>query len=135
MILFGKGKFFDKIEDLIRKNLVKFPKIYALITGTAAILSWIAIWKMTDQFITGDEIRGGFEWLKVIIIGVIGILALLLTGAFINLFGDNEIIEKTLKKDELLLQKEENEIKYILNEIELVKQELQKINERLSGTR
>lgn len=101
--------FFDKAEDRVRHKLTHYPKFYALISGLLTILVWFSIWGFASNALRlQNTIEGVEAWIGISVLILIGIGGLMLTGGFVNLFGDKESIEKTIEEEAELMKKEEN---------------------------
>ena len=48
-------KFFDKLEDVIRGHLSRFPILYGMLAGIGIVLFWRGVWHTADEyaFMTG----------------------------------------------------------------------------------
>lgn len=130
--------FFDKLEDHVRHKLAHYPKFYALVSGVATIVAWVSVWGIVSNVIQIENNINGAQWFMLLTVAAVSIGTLLITGAFINLFGDREVIEKTLEEEEKLIKKEEGlveeekiKVSEIGKEIKEIKEELRKINEKL----
>ncbi len=93
-------KFFDKLEDKIRKRLSRQPIIYALIGSIGIILIWRGIWLVADDL----NIPG---WLSALS----GIAITMITGLFVSFFIGDRIIISGIKEEKRIDEKTEEEIK------------------------
>lgn len=116
-------KFFDKLEDKIRKKLSRRPIIYAFIGSVGIILLWRGIWYLADDF--------GLSGLAS---AIAGIIILLLIGLFVSFFIGSEIIISGIKQEKRLEEKTEEEIraeavslKYIKSDLEEIKKQIKEI--------
>jgi len=116
-------KFFDKLEDKIRKRLSKRPIIYAFIGSIGIVLLWRGIWMTADMF---DFMTGSVSI-------IIGLAIALLIGLFVSFFVGEQIIisglkeeKRTDEKTEEEIKKEEASLKEIKKDIEEIKQILKK---------
>lgn len=114
-------KFFDKLEDKIRRKLSRRPVVYALIGSIGIILLWRGVWLTADQFVfmTGPVSM------------IIGILILLLIGLFVSFFVGEQIIISGLKEEKRLDEKTEKEIRQEEITLREIKRELEEIKEHL----
>lgn len=112
--------FFDKVEDVVRGRLSKYPIMYAVIAGVLVVLFWRGIWHTGDLL----EQKGGF--LGFLFSGPISLILstvfLLLTGVFVSEFVGEMLILSGLKKEKKLVDKTEDEIIQEKKEIESIDQ-------------
>lgn len=120
-------KFFDKLEDKIRKRLSRRPIIYAFIGSVGIILLWRGVWIMADSF--------SLSGLMSIIIGV---LILLLTGLFVSFFVGEQIIISGIKEEKRIDEKTEEEIKkeevglrHLREDLEEIKKEIKEVDKKI----
>lgn len=120
-------KFFDKLEDKIRKRLSRRPIIYAFIGSVGIILLWRGVWIMADSF--------SLSGLMSIIIGV---LILLLTGLFVSFFVGEQIIISGIKEEKRIDEKTEEEIKkeevglrHVREDLEEIKKEIKEVDKKI----
>jgi UPF0716 family protein affecting phage T7 exclusion len=116
-------KFFDKLEDKIRKRLSRKPLIYALVGSIGIILLWRGVWMLADAL----QMPG---WVSA----ALGLLILLSIGLFVSFFVGEQIIISGIKKEKRIDEKTEEEIKKeettlseLHEDIEKIKKELEKI--------
>lgn len=114
-------KFFDKLEDKIRKKLSRYPIFYALIGSIGIILLWRGIWMIADDF-----------GLNGLISSILGIVILLLIGLFVSFFVGSEIIVSGIKAEKRIDQKTEEEIKKETSSLKYIKEKLNSINKQLN---
>lgn len=139
-------KFFDKLEDKVRRWLSHFPIFYAIIGGTGIILFWRGIWHLADYLSIVYIVNNGKPVstidLPSLIDGVIstfvGLIMLLMTGLFVSSFIGNHIIisglkgeKKITEKTEAEVKEEESVIKKIHDEIHLLAKRLENIEKKL----
>ena len=115
------AKFFDKLEDKIRKSLSRRPILYAFIGGTAIVLFWRGVWLTADLF----------PFLSGPVSTIISVLVLLVTGLFVSFFIGDEIIIKALRQEKKISEETEEEIKTEEITLKHIKGELDKIKEKL----
>ena len=93
-------KFFDRLEDKIRRRLSRRPLIYAFIGSIGIILIWRGIWMIADNL----NIPG---WLSVLS----GIAISMATGLFVSFFVGDTIIISGIKEEKRIDEATEEEIK------------------------
>ena len=101
-------KFFDKLEDVTRQGLSRFPIFYALIGGVFVVLFWRGVWHTADLV----EMSGGF-WADVFsgpLSTLISTSVLLLTGLLVSVFIGDRIILSGLKHEKKLAEKTEADV-------------------------
>lgn len=114
-------KFFDKLEDKIRRKLSQYPVIYAFIGSIGIILLWRGVWLTADQF--------AFMTGPVSI--TIGVIILLAIGLFVSFFVGEQIIISGLKEEKRLDEKTEREVRREEITLREIKRELEEIKEHL----
>lgn len=125
-------KKFDKLEDIIRGRLSRYPILYALVGSIGIIMLWRGIW------VIGDDLR-----LSGVESTIIGVLILLATGLFVSFFIGEQIIISGIKEEKKIDEKTEEEImldtasrhqmqKEIKGEIIKVKDELDEIKKDIT---
>ncbi len=117
-------KFFDKLEDKIRKRLSRQPVLYAFIGSIGIILLWRGIWMLADEI----KLSGAVS-------AIIGSIILMSIGLFVSFFVGSEIIISGIKQEKRTDEKTEEEIKKevitlgeIHEDIEKIKSDLKEIN-------
>lgn len=121
-------RFFDKLEDKVRRQLSRFPLVYALIGGVGVVLFWRGVWHTADEypFLTGPV----SILIGTVILGLTGVLVSTLIGNSIilaGLKGEKKIEEKTqkeLQEEEQKIDELESAIRHIEKEVEEMHQEL-----------
>lgn len=113
-------KFFDRLEDKIRKSLSASPLVYALIAGTAVVLFWRGIWETSDLI--------GLHPIASLIIGT---LVLLLSGVFVSAFIGNKIIISGLRGEKKIEEKTIEEIESEEETLNKIYRKLEKIDEEV----
>ncbi len=123
----GIIKFFDKLEDKIRRRLSRHPIIYAFIGSVGIILLWRGIWVIADPF----DPTG-------IVSLIIGILILLLTGLFVSFFIGGEIIISGIKQEKRIdekteeeIEKEEISLKRVREDLAEIKKEIEEVDKKI----
>ena len=109
--------FFDKLEDVVRGHLSKYPIVYTVIGGIAIVLFWRGVWHTADIL----QARGG--WLGAIFYAptnlVIVTVVLLMIGLFVSYFVGDTILISGIKRQKKVTDKTEREVEE--EEAELVK--------------
>jgi len=120
----GIVKFFDKLEDRVRRRLSRHPIIYAFIGSVGIILLWRGIWVVTDPFDPSG-----------IMSLILGVLILLLTGLFVSFFIGEQIIISGIKEEKRVdekteeeIQKEEFSLRQIKGDLDEIKKEIKDID-------
>lgn len=133
-------RFFDKLEDKVRRWLSRHPIWYALIGGVGIVLFWRGIWHTADYLLLryshanpnrSIDLSDAIWWDGPLSLLVGGAL-LLVIGAFVSSFIGNEIIISGLKGEKKLSEKAAKEIKSESKALAEIKRELKKISEKLN---
>ncbi len=121
-------RFFDRLEDKLRRRLSRRPIVYALVGGVGIVLFWRGVWLIADEMALGS-------WTSLIL----SVAIMLITGTFVSFFIGEEILISGLKeskradqKTEQDLKREEEEIKSIVSEIKVISQDIQEIKNKLN---
>jgi len=114
-------RFFDKLEDKIRRKLSHHPVIYAMIGSVGIILLWRGIWIMADNY----EMSG-------LVSIILGAAILLATGLFVSFFVGDRVIISGIKEEKRIDEKTEEEIRRETEEIKEIKTELKEIEKNLA---
>ena len=93
-------KFFDRLEDKIRRRLSRRPLIYAFIGSIGIILIWRGVWMIADDL----NMPG---WLSALS----GIAISMATGLFVSFFVGDKIIISGIKEEKRIDEETEEEIK------------------------
>lgn len=132
------AKFFDRLEDVIRGWLSRFPIFYALLCGAAIVLFWRGVWHTADLI----EL-GGFGWWWSFLFSapvslVTSVLFLLITGVFVSFFIGEKIILSGLKHEKKIEEKTEKEVREegavlaeIYGKLEHIEKEIKEIKEKI----
>lgn len=118
-------KFFDKLEDKIRKRLSRYPILYALIGSIGIILLWRGVW------VTADEIPLLASGPISIIVGILILLAI---GLFVSFFVGDKIIISGIKEEKRIDEKTEEEIRKETITLAQIEADIEEIKENLEGT-
>jgi mannitol-specific phosphotransferase system IIBC component len=110
-------KFFDHLEDRVRGHLSHYPIIYAFVAGIGIVLFWRGVWHTADlfAFMTGPMST------------IIGVIILLMVGAFVSFFIGDSIIIAGIKREKKLAEKTETEIETEKEELDQVRGMVKKI--------
>ena len=113
-------RFFDKLEDRIRRFLSSYPISYAFITGSAIILFWRGIWELADRL--------GLSAVASIIAGAV---LLLVSGVFVSSFIGNQIIISGIKGEKKIEEKTAEEITSEESTLGQIAQKLDKLDKKI----
>ena len=122
-------RFFDKLEDKIRRYLSQRPILYAIVGGFAVVLFWRGVWDFVDRF----------EFMTPEVSLIISILLMLATGTFVSFFIGSELLISGMRTEKRIDEKTEEEIikeeirlDHIDAEIEEIKRQTDRILNKLS---
>jgi len=110
--------FFDKLEDVVRGHLSRYPIIYTIIGGIAVVLFWRGVWHTADIL----QARGGllgwifYEPTNLVIATII----LLMIGLFVSYFVGDTILISGIKKQKKVTDKTEKEVEEEEEELERI---------------
>jgi hypothetical protein len=133
-------RFFDKLEDKVRRRLSRHPIWYAMIGGVGVVLFWRGIWHTADYLMlryvytnpnASTTDLSELIWWDGPLSLLIGTGLLLVTGAFVSNFIGNEIIISGLKGEKKLSEKAEKQIKSEARILAEIRKEVKRISERL----
>jgi len=117
-------KFFDKLEDKIRKRLSRRPILYAFIGSIGIILLWRGIWMLADEIALSGAVSA-----------ILGSIILMSIGLFVSFFVGEQIIISGIKQEKRIdekteeeIRKEETTLSEIHEDMEKIKSELEEIN-------
>jgi len=116
-------KFFDKLEDKIRKRLSKRPIVYAFIGSVGIILLWRGVWMTADMF---DFMTGPVSI-------IIGLAIALLIGLFVSFFVGDQIIISGIKEEKKIDEKTEEEIRKEEVSLKEIKRDIEEIKQILKN--
>lgn len=134
--------FFDRLEDVVRKTLSRFPIFYAFIGGIGIVIFWRGVWHTADWLMEYYFLQNldqtsmhvpGLPWWDGPLSILIGSILLLTTGVFVSNFIGNEIILSGLRGEKKLAEKTADELKTEVGAIAEIKQELAKISKKLNN--
>jgi uncharacterized protein involved in cysteine biosynthesis len=130
--------FFDKLEDVVRGHLSRFPILYTIVGGICVVLFWRGVWHTADML----QNRGGWlGWLFYEPVNLLIVIAILLvTGLFVSYFiGDTILIsglkgqKKIADKTEKEVREEEEKLEQIKNAIKEIKKEVIEVKEAVQA--
>lgn len=137
-------KFFDKLEDRVRRWFSRRAILYGFVGGVGIVLFWRGVWHTADylsaRFIFSSEIGEAGGALSTVDFGnpwdgllslIAGSAILLITGIFVSSFIGNEIIISGLRGEKKLVDKTESEIEAETNAILKIKDEIKEISASL----
>ncbi|KKQ04095.1 MAG: hypothetical protein US18_C0023G0004 [Parcubacteria group bacterium GW2011_GWB1_36_5] len=113
-------RFFDKLEDKVRRKLSYHPILYAFLGGVGVVLFWRGVWH------TADEIN-----MSSIISIIIGSIILIITGIFVSTFIGNQFIISGLVGEKKLVEKEESEIETEETKLKNLQNTLSRVEQKL----
>lgn len=131
--------FFDKLENRIRSWLSHRPILYGLIAGTGVVLFWRGVWHTMDLLMfvlsswqSGEAVEffSHFWWDGPLSI-ILGVIVLLLCGAFVSSFIGNEVILSGLRGEKKLSEKTERELKTEAGAIARLQETLNDLQEHI----
>ncbi len=114
-------KFFDKLEDRIRKWLSRRPILYAFVGGVGVVLFWRGVWHTADVF----SLSGPLSIL-------IGAVLLLISGLLVSVFIGDQVIISGLRGEKKITEKTEKEVEEEESTLNKVHNELHGISKRLA---
>ncbi len=114
---------FDRIEDVVRGHLSRFPIIYALIGGVGVVLFWRGVWHTADEIPVLHN-----SWVSL---GV-GTGILLITGIFVSAFVGSRLIMTGLRGEKKMTEKTMDEIEQEESEIKNIQKTIHKVEDELS---
>lgn len=126
--------FFDKLEDVVRGHLSRYPILYTLVGGVAIVLFWRGVWHTADILAAKGGWLGFFFYEPVNL--VIMLVVLLMTGLFVSYFiGDSILIsglkgqKKTTDKTVREVEDEEQKIVELRATVKEMKREVDEIRD------
>ncbi len=114
-------KYFDKLEDKVRRALSRRPIVYTLIGGIGIVLFWRGVWMTADLF----------PFLSGPVSIALSVAILMITGLFVSFFIGDEIIIEGLKQEKKITEKTESEIKTEETTLRQIKKDLDAIKVKL----
>lgn len=132
-------RFFDKLEDRVRRWFSRRPILYGFLGGIGIVLFWRGVWHTAD-FVSSLIFGGGDSSMSLIntssildgpLSFIVGSILLLVSGIFVSNFIGNEIIISGLRGEKKLVDKAEEEVKTQADILEEINGEIKKIYARL----
>ena len=118
-------EFFYRREEKIRKELSKYPILYAFLGGLGVVLFWRGIWHIADDI----NISGSLSL-------IVGALILITIGLFVSEFIGKRLIisglvgeEKEIKTEKKEIETEEVQLKNLQNTLSRLEKKLDHIDE------
>ncbi len=132
-------KFFDKLEDKVRRWMSHRPIFYGFIGGAGIVLFWRGVWYTADTLYvllwSWPQSLNALD-LYTLLDGplsiLVGSMMLLMTGIFVSSFIGNEIIISGLRGERKLTEKTEVELKTETGALARTERELKLISARLA---
>lgn len=113
-------KFFDRLEDKIRKKLSRKPIFYALLGSIGMILLYRGLWKIADDLN-----------LSALLSTILGLVILLAIGLFVSIFVGEQIIISGIKEEKRIDEKTEEEIRKEENALEEIRRDISEIKKEI----
>lgn len=134
-------KFFDRLEDGVRRWLSRRAILYGFLGGVGIVLFWRGVWHTADwvssKILEWELQACGANTVSCDVFPdgplsfVIGSVLLLATGLFVSSFIGNEIIISGLRGERKLTEKTEAEVRTETGAIAEIREEVKKISARL----
>lgn len=119
-------RFFDKLEDHVRKSLSRSPIVYAFLGGIGVVLFWRGVWHTADMFFLEMPFDGPLSIL-------LGSILLLITGLFVSVFIGDEVLISGLRGDKKLTEKTQMELEKEKTEISKIHDEMHGLSKRIAN--
>jgi hypothetical protein len=97
---------FDKLEDIVRGHLSKYPIIYSIIGGIGVVLFWRGVWETAEILATLSPGLALFFYPPIQL--VLSTLLLLLIGLMVSVFIGDRIILSGLRHEKSLRSERKN---------------------------
>lgn len=114
---------FDRLEDMVRGHLSRYPIIYALIGGVGIVLFWRGVWHTADTLPVINN-----SWVSLIA----GSGILLITGIFVSAFVGSRLILTGIRGEKKMTEKTKEEIEAEDSEIHKLEITLHKVEKEIS---
>jgi len=114
---------FDRLEDMVRGHLSRYPIIYALIGGIGIVLFWRGVWHTADTLPVINN-----SWVSLIA----GSGILLITGIFVSAFVGSRLILTGIRGEKKMTEKTKEEIEAEDSEIHKLEITLHKVEKEIS---
>ncbi|MEO8065568.1 MAG: hypothetical protein ABI643_01785 [Candidatus Doudnabacteria bacterium] len=135
-------KFFDKLEDKVRRRLSHYPIWYGIAGGIGVVLFWRGVWHTTDyimlrfvyaRFYDSSTNLSELIWWDGPLSIVLGSGLLLMIGLFVSNFVGNEIIISGLKGEQKLSEKTVKQLKSESEATREMRRDIKKISAKLDS--
>ncbi len=121
--------FFDKLEDLIRGHLSRFPITYSFIGGAAVVLFWRGVWGTADILSTINTHFNILFFPPVQL--VLSTLILMVTGLMVSVFIGDRIILSGLRHEKKLEERTEELVEEEVVTLYQLKKDIGALNKKL----
>lgn len=121
--------FFDKLEDVVRGGLSRYPITYSIIGGIGVVLFWRAVWETAEILSRMHPLLNLFFFPPVQLLIATGIL--LITGLMVSVFIGDRIILSGLRHEKKLEEKTEELVEEEVVTLVDIQERLRKIEESI----
>ncbi len=129
-------KYFDKLEDRVRRRLSRYPILYAIIGGSGVVLFWRGVWVTADEI--SQSLPQTWVWLDGPISIAISVFVLLITGLFVSFFLTDRVILSGIKEEKKLEEKTESEVRAegdilldLKTQVDKIEEEIKEIDNKI----